>query len=153
AIAVAALFLAIRVIIWRFDEGLAVPAFHVRNNAWLGKLQIAWVLNLLAPLLLARFIQEQAIAARAFYGLTWLFTGAAIHLLFSRMGSLTFVVTTLSLCVLSPRYWRRWLTLIAIFVGVTFLLIALSGAMSTYVADSLIGFQRDSGIIMRQGVW
>src|SRR5262249_57348949 len=57
----AALFLAVRVIVWRVDEGLGVPAFQVRNNAWLGKLQIAWVLNLIAPLLLARFMGERGL--------------------------------------------------------------------------------------------
>ncbi len=151
--AAAALFLAVRVIVWRFDEGLTIPAFHIRNNAWLGKLQIAWVLNLLAPLLLARFIEERAIVTSALHGITWLLSGTALHLLFSRMGSLTFAVTTLSLCALNPGYWRRWLTLLATFMGVALVLISLSSAMSTYVAASLIGFERDAGFVMRRGVW
>src|SRR6185369_4156217 len=50
--AAAASFLAVRVLAWRFDEGLTTFPYHVRNTAWLGKNQISWVLNLLAPLLL-----------------------------------------------------------------------------------------------------
>jgi hypothetical protein len=44
AIAAAALLLAVRVILWRLDEGLTQPAYHVGNNAWLGKVQLSWVL-------------------------------------------------------------------------------------------------------------
>lgn len=152
-IAAAALFLAIRVIVWRFDEGLTTPAFHIGNTAWLGKLQIAWVLNLLAPLLLARFIEERKIAAAVFYGVAWLVSGAAIYVLFSRAGSFAFVLTTLSLCALNPRYWRRWLTLLAVFMGLALVLIALSPAMLTYVVASLLHPNLEEGIVMRQGVW
>jgi O-antigen ligase len=152
-IAAAALFLAIRVIVWRFDEGLTTRASHIGNNAWLGKLQITWVLNLLAPLLLARFIEARAIAAAVLYGVAWLVSGAAIYVLFSRAGSFAFALTTLSLCALNPRYWRRWLTLLAVFMGLALVLIALSPAMLTYVVTSLIHFDLEAGIVMRQGVW
>src|SRR5262249_27764884 len=128
-------------------------AFHIGNNAWLGKLQIAWVLNLLAPLLLVQFVRGRAVLVSSLYGSAWLLAGGAIHLLFSRTGSLTFAVTTLSLCALNFRSWRRWLILLATLGILALPLIAVSGAMSTYVVGSLIGFQRDTGIIMRQGVW
>lgn len=153
AMAAAALLLALRVIIWRFDEGLTSGAFHIGNTAWLGKLQIAWVLNLLAPLLLARFLQERAVAASALHGAAWLVSGAAIHLLFSRAGSVAFVLTTVALCAFNPHYWRRWAILLAIFTGLTLVLVARSPDMSGHVATSLVRVDQDTGMRIRQEVW
>ena len=62
-IAAAAVFLAVRVLAWRLDEGLTIQPYLTFNNAWIGKPQIVWVLNLLAPLLLARFLSERTIPA------------------------------------------------------------------------------------------
>lgn len=152
-IATAVLFLAVRVIVWRVDEGLNIAAYHIRNNAWLGKLQIAWVLNLFAPLLLARFMSERATVKSALNGITWVLSGTAIHLLFSRMGSLTFAVTTLSVCLINPSYWRRWITLLAAFTGVTLVLIVHSAAMPTHVVSTLIRFDQDASFVIHQGVW
>ena len=152
-IAVAALLLALRVIVWRLDEGLSIEAFHVRNTAWLGKLQLAWVLNLLTPLLLARFIEARIIVASALHGGAWHLSGAAINLLFSKAGSVAFALTTVVVCALNPGSWRRWLTLLAIVTLPALLLIDSSTKMSIHVVASLIGFERDPGIVMRQGVW
>src|SRR6266542_3403728 len=93
-LATAALFLAIRVVVWRFDEGLTGRAYHVRNNAWLGKNQIAWVMNLLAPLLLARFLTARDIWTTLLYGSAWILAGAAIFLVFSPTGAAAFALTT-----------------------------------------------------------
>jgi O-antigen ligase len=152
-IAAAALFLAVRVILWRLDEGLTAPAFHVHNNAWLGKIQIAWALNLTAPFLLARFLRERTIVGAVSYGGTWLVSGAAIYVLFSKAGSFTFALTTLSLCLLNARSWRRWLPPLAAVMGVLIGLITASTTMSTKLAGSLIRPDRDTGIVMRQDVW
>ena len=151
-IAVAAAVLALRVIVWRLDEGLGVPAYHLRNTAWLGKLQLAWVLNLLAPLLLARCMGERLVVASALHGGAWLLSGVAIHLLFSRMGSFVFVLTTVILCAVNPGYWRRWVILLfaATILAVPF--VHATGAMSTDVVTSLIALQ-DRGTVSRPAVW
>jgi O-antigen ligase len=152
-LAIAASFLAVRVILWRFDEGLAMSAFHIRNNAWLGKIQLAWVFNLVAPFLLARFLGERRIVAAVSYGTAWVLSGAATYVVFSKAGSFAFVLTTLTLCVLNPRSWRRSLTLLAGVMGVTVGLIAVSPTMSSYVLARIIRPDRDAGIGMRLDVW
>lgn len=152
-IAAAALFLATRVILWRLDEGLIASASHVRNNAWLGKIQIAWVLNVTAPFLLAGFLRERRLVAALSYGGVWLLSGAAIYVLFSKAGALAFALTTLSLCLLNARAWRRWLPPFAGVFAMLVGLIAASPTMSTHLVVSLIHPERDVGIVMRQGVW
>jgi O-antigen ligase len=134
AIAAAALCLAVRVILWRVDEGLVSAAYHVRNNAWLGKIQISWVLNLLAPFLLARYIGARGRMAATLYAVAWIVSGAAIYMLFSKNGVLTFPLTTLTLCALNARLWRRWLPLLA---GITTLAVGLA-AVSPTLATSLV---------------
>lgn len=151
-VAAAALFLALRVLVFRAQEGLGVGAYHVTNNAWLGKLQIAWVLNFAAPFVLARFIDSRAMAAVAFYGGTWLVSAACIHFLYSRTGSLALALTTLAMCALNVRAWRRWLTLVIIASAVGLVVVARTGGMSIYVT-SVVAMGRDSGILMRESVW
>ncbi len=149
----AALCLAVRVIAWRLDEGLDNAAYHVRNNAWLGKIQIAWVLNLVAPLLLARLIQARAIGTALLYGAAWLASGAAVYLLFSKAGAFAFALTTLTLCALNPRYWRRWSILLGGFLSLALVLIVRSPTMSTSLVAGLLRSHQDAGIVMRQDVW
>lgn len=151
-IAVAAAVLALRVIAWRLDEGFGVQAFHLRNTAWLGKLQLAWVLNLTAPLLLARFMEERTVVGSALQGSAWLLSGAAIYLLFSRMGSVVFALTTVILCAVNPGYWRRWVTLLVVVTSLALPLVRSTGAMSTYVVTSLITLQ-DQGAVPRPAIW
>jgi O-antigen ligase len=151
-IAAAAVCLAVRVIVWRLEEGLAVPPSLTLNNAWVGKPQIAWVLNLLAPLLLARFISERTMAA-AIHGAAWLLSAGAVTVLFSTTGAFTFALTTLGLCLLTRAYWRRWLPLLVGVTALAFGLIALSPPMTTHVIAGLIHPDRDPGIVMRQSVW
>ena len=55
----AIIFLVLRVILWRVSEGLGFGTFHIRNNSWIGKLQITWVLNLFAPFLLGQFLVNE----------------------------------------------------------------------------------------------
>ncbi len=154
ALAAAVVVLATRVVGWRLSEGLSAPALHVLNNAWLGKLQIAWVLNLVAPFLFAGFLGERRLARAAFYGSAWLASGAAVHVLYSRAATLAFAVTTLLLCALNAGRWRRWLTVLGalvLLVGV----VVLSGglAMSRSVVASLARPDRDAGMGMRTEVW
>jgi len=150
AIAAAALLLAVRVILWRVDEGLTSPAYHVRSNAWLGKIQISWVLNLLAPLVLARFLGARARVTAILYGVTWILSGAAIYMLFSRTGVVTFPLTTLSLCALNARYWRRWLPLLAGIMALAVAFIAVSPTMAKSVVDVLRRLDLDPSMVDRQ---
>jgi O-antigen ligase len=151
-IAAAAVFLAIRVILWRVDEGLTLPAYHVRNNAWLGKIQLSWVLNLVAPLLLARYFAGRGVAP-LLYGGAWLLTGTAVYLLFSRAGIFAFPLTTLSLCALNPRYWRRWGPLLAGSLGLAFALIATSSTMASTLIDFVSHPKLDGSVIVRRDVF
>jgi O-antigen ligase len=132
--AAAALFLAARVILWRLVEGLTVPAFHIPNNAWLGRIQLSWILNLLAPLLLARYFSERR-AVATFYGATWILCGTAIYMIFSRAGVLVFPLTTAGLCLFNARYWRRFVPLL---VGLTLVTVAL-----VIVSPTLAGGLKD----------
>ena len=58
-VALAVVQLAAEVIAARLAEGLDQIPLHIQTVAWLGKLQITWVLNLIAPFLLARFIGDR----------------------------------------------------------------------------------------------
>ena len=151
-IAAAALVLAVRTLTFRADDGLGVGAYHVTNNAWLGKLQIAWVLNFVAPFVLARFIESRTTLGSTFYGGTWLAIAACIHFLYSRTGSLVLALTTLAMCALSFRSWRRWATLLIIAAGLVLVVTARTGGMSIYVTTAR-AVARDSGIVMRHSVW
>jgi O-antigen ligase len=153
----AALCLAVRVILWRFSDSLDVPAYHVGNNAWLGKIQITWVLNLLAPFLFARYLGARWVTA-ILHGLTWVIGGVAVGLLFSRAGMVAFALTTLSVCALNARRWRRWLPLLA--AGVVLgggLIIARPSVISKYLIDPVLHPARDvsmadRAVIFRQTV-
>jgi O-antigen ligase len=153
ALTAAAVFLAARVIVWRFHEGFDTSAFQVRNTAWLGKLQITWVLTLLAPLLLARYAEARAAVARVVNGLAWLFSAAAIHLLGSRMGLVAFAVATVIVLGANRRYWRRWIPLLGVLAGPALVLVLLSPTASTHLVTSIVQFEGDPGIVMRQAVW
>lgn len=152
-IAAAAVFLAVRVLAWRFDEGVTNFPYQIRNTAWLGKNQIAWILNLLAPLLLARFLAAHAIWPTLGYGGAWFLAGAAVYMVFSSTGVVALALTTLTLCALNAHYWRRWLILLTGFVGLGLGLMAASPMPSTRLIASLIHPERAGSIVFRQDVW
>jgi O-antigen ligase len=152
-IAVAVLLLAVRVILWRLDEGLNVMAFHVLNNAWVGKLQLAWVFNLFAPLLLARSMGESRRGLAVLYWLTWAVTGAATYLLFSRMGSIVFAVSTIGVWILNPGQWRKVFLILIAAVAIGAGLVASSDRMSRYVVSTILDPDRNPGVGIRLGVW
>jgi O-antigen ligase len=152
-LALAVLWLSYQVLSWRMEEGLQVAAYQVLNNAWMGKLQLAWLFNLLAPFFLARCISDPRPAVSAFSGLAWLASGATTYVLFSRIGSLTFLLTALGVCALSSGHWRRWVPVLlagafaggAIFVGST--------ETTRLTVTTFMDAERNPGIPFRLSVW
>jgi O-antigen ligase len=151
--AAALLLLAVRVILWRRDEGLNVVAFQVVNNAWLGKLQLAWVFNLLAPLLLARSLGEPRKRLAILYGVTWAITGIATYLLFSRMGTIAFGVATLGVWIFNPGHWRKGLLILIVGAIIGAGLAARSEQMVRYLISTIIEPDRNPGVGMRLSAW
>jgi O-antigen ligase len=151
--AVALLLLAVRVILWRRDEGLNVVAFQVINNAWLGKLQLAWLFNLLAPLLLARALGEPRKPLAVLYGVTWAITGIATYLLFSRMGTIAFGMATLGVWIFNPAHWRKGLLILLIGAVIGAGLAARSERMARYLISTIIEPDRNPGVGMRLNAW
>jgi O-antigen ligase len=152
-IAAAVLLLAVRVILWRREEGLDVVAFQVVNNAWVGKLQLAWVFNLFAPLLLARSMGESGRGLAVLYGFTWAIAGIATYLLFSRMGSIVFVVATLGVLLLDPGRWRKALLILIVATAIGVGLVGESGRVSRNVMSSILQPDRNPGVELRLGIW
>ena len=152
-LAIALLLLAVRVILWRRDEGLNVVAFQVINNAWLGKLQLAWVFNLLAPLLLARAMSEPRKPLAALYGSVWALTGVATYLLFSRMGSIVFAMTTFGVWILNPTQWRKVLLILIVGAIIGGGLAARSDRMTRYVVSTILEPERNPGVELRLNAW
>jgi O-antigen ligase len=152
-LAVAVLLLAVRVIVWRRDEGLDIVAFQVPNNYWLGKLQLAWVFNLTAPLLLVRAMGEPRRRLAALYWITWATTGIATYLLFSRMGSAVFALATFGVWCMNPRHWRKAFIVLIVGLAIGAGLVARSDRMSRFVVMTLLSPESDPGVEQRFGVW
>lgn len=152
-LAIALALLAVRVIIWRRDEGLNVVAFQILNNAWTGKIQLAWVFNIFAPLLLARTLSEPRRVVAVLYGIAWALTGVATYLLFSRMGSIVFAVTTLGVWMFSPAQWRRMVVIVVVGAAIATGLVARSDKMSRYVFSTIVEPDRNPGVDLRLAVW
>jgi O-antigen ligase len=153
AAALAIVVLAIRVVLWRLDEGLDIVPLHVKTVAWLGKLQITWVFNLFAPFLLARFISEGRPFVRLVNGTAWIAAGVANYLLFARMGSLVFALSTLLVLVLNVASWRRRLALVAAAGVAGTVLFVATGMSSTSLASTFFDRTQNKGIDMRRGVY
>ncbi len=152
-LAVALLLLAVRVILWRRDEGLNVVAFQVVNNAWIGKIQLVWVFNVLAPFLLVRAMSERRRSQAILYGITWAVTGVATYLLFSRMGSIVFAVTTFGVWILNPAHWRKVLLILVIGAVVGAGLAARSDRMTRYVVSTILEPDLNPGVGIRLDAW
>jgi O-antigen ligase len=154
-VAIAILFLAFRVVVWRRDEGLDAAAYQVMNNAWMGKLQLAWVLNLFAPLLLAMVLAEQRWALAVLYALAWAEAGLAVYLLSSRMGLADFAMTTAAMYLFNRAAWRRWL-----LIGLVGIAIAVGGGIAArgvgtfrHALSTLVQPDRNPGVSQRFAVW
>jgi O-antigen ligase len=132
---------------------LNVVAFQVVNNAWQGKLQLAWLFNLLAPFLLARAIGEPRKTFAALYGITWAITGVATYLLFSRMGTIAFGVATLGVWMLNPSHWRQGLIILIVGAAIGAGVAARSERMARYVVATILEPDRNPGVGMRLSAW
>jgi hypothetical protein len=145
--------LAIRVILSRLAEGLDQIPLEVRSVTWLGKHQITWVFNLVAPFLLARFIGDQRRWVSLFNGVVWAVVGLANYLLLARMGSLVFLLATLGVCLLNGAYWRRWIALIGTAAAGVAIVIANNLQITTFIASTFLDRALNSGIDLRLRVW
>jgi O-antigen ligase len=152
-LAIALFLLAARVILWRRDEGLNVVAFQILNNAWQGKLQLAWVFNLFAPLLLVRAMSERGPVAAALYGFVWAVTGVATYVLFSRMGAIVFALTTLGVWSFNLAHWRKVLLILVVGAAIGAGLVARSDKMSRYIVTTIMEPDRNPGVGLRLTVW
>lgn len=151
--ALAVIELSIRVIMWRLAEGLDRIPVQIWTVAWIGKLQIAWVLTLFAPFLVARFIGDRRRLVSLFNGIAWAAAGAANVLLFSRAGTAVFLVTTLAVCLMNVAHWRRWLPLMGAAAIGGGIVVANSLQTVTFVVSSFFDTARNPGIEMRFDVW
>jgi O-antigen ligase len=152
-VALAILELAIRVILSRLNEGLDQIPLEVRSVTWLGKLQIAWVFNLCAPFLLARFIAEPRRWISLFNAGVWAVVGLANYLLLSRMGSLVFLLATLGVCLLNAAHWRRWIVLMGTAAAGAAIVVANNLRITTFVASTFLDRAQNPGIDLRLRVW
>ncbi len=144
--------LAIRVVLWRLDEGLDQIPLQIKTVAWLGKLQITWVFNLFAPFLLARCIGERRTAGALVHGAAWAAAGIANYLLFARMGLLIFILSALLVVVLNSASWRRRAVLAGAVAVVGTALVVAAFRSSSHLASTFDRTQ-NPGIDMRLGVY
>lgn len=151
-LSLAILFLALKVIFWRFGEGLEAAAYLILNNSWVGKLQIAWILNFFAPFFFARYVKQRGLWSWV-NGLAWAMSGAAIFLLFSRAGTVIFAVTATALCILHLKEWKKWIG-IGLILGVGVGIFALKSLhMSRYVFKTTANLLAEEGIERRVTIW
>ena len=152
-VAIAVLLLAVRIIAWRYDEGLTTEAYHVSNNAWRGKLQLTWVINLFAPLVLAWAVTAQRRRLAAFYAGTWLLIGAALYFLQARMGLIVFGMTTAAVLMLTLNQWRRVLSVVIVAAVVGVMLVGRTTALAQFFVSTIADPALNPGIDMRLGIW
>jgi O-antigen ligase len=152
-VAIALLLLAPRVILWRYDEGLNEDAYHVSNNAWVGKLQLTWVFSLFAPLLLAWFITVRRRSLALLYASTWALSGIALYSLLARMGLIVFGMTTVGVWIFTIRQSRRTLAILIVAAAIGGTLIARTGERARNVVAKIAEPSQDEGVQWRLSIW
>jgi O-antigen ligase len=152
-VALAAMQLGAEVTAARLAEGVDQIPVQIPTVAWLGKLQITWVLNLIAPFLLARFIGDTRRAVSIVNGIAWIAVGIANYLLLARMGILVFVATTLAVCLLNLRYWRRWIWMIGVAAVAGTFMVVNNLRISTFVVSTIFDRSQNPGINLRLQIW
>ena len=152
-VAIAVLLLAVRIIVWRYEEGLLTEAYHVGNNAWRGKIQLTWVLNLFAPLLLAWAVTAQKRRLAAFYSTTWVVIGAALYFLQARMGLIVFATTAAGVLMFTLNQWRRALAVVIVAAAIGVTLIGRTTELAHFFVSTIADPAVNPGIDMRLGIW
>lgn len=152
-IALSILFLTIRVISWRLNEGISLGTYHIKNNSWLGKLQITWVLNFFAPFFFANTFSGKNKIHKTLNGLFWLISAVAITLLYSRTGFLTLSATTILICMMNLERLKKFIPLISLFILISIPLLLNSSYMGPYLFSSLVNFHKDYGVKNRIKIW
>ncbi len=107
----------------------------------------------MAPLLLVRAMGEPRRAWRHSTGSRGSSRGVAIYLLFSRMGTIVFAMTTLGVWTFNPRQWRKVLVILIVALAIGAALVARSNKMSRFVVTTILKPDRDPGVEQRFGVW
>ncbi len=151
-IAWAVLFLAAKVIRWRIHEGFRIAAYLVLNNTWVGKIQLAWVFNLFAPLLLAKYFSTKD-WRWGIYGAAWVACGLAVYVLFSRAGTSIFLLSSFLVFLMHWKEWRKWLPIAAVIVAGLGWAASESPAMTDYTIKSTSFYAKDLGLAKRILIW
>jgi O-antigen ligase len=74
-------------------------------------------------------------------------------MMLARMGTIVFVLTTLAVCLLNLRYWRRWVWMMgAAAVAGTFMVVN-NLRVSTFVVSTILDRSQNSGIDLRLHTW
>jgi O-antigen ligase len=152
-VALGVLQLAAEVIAARLAEGVDQIPLHIQTVAWLGKLQITWVLNLIAPFLLARFIGDPRAWASRLNGVAWIAAGIANYLLLARMGTIVFVLTTVAVCLLNLQSWRRWVWMMGVAAAAGTFMVVNNLRTSTFVLSTILDRSQNAGIDLRLQTW
>ena len=152
-VSIAVLLLAVRIIVWRYEEGLLTEAFHVGNNAWRGKIQLTWVLNLFAPLLLAWAVTARRRRLSAFYAAIWVVAGAALYFLQARMGLIVFAMTAAGVLMFTLNQWRRALAVVIVAAAIGVTLIGRTTELAQLFVSTIADPALNPGIDMRLGIW
>jgi O-antigen ligase len=126
----------------------------VRHTAWRGKIQLTWVLSLVAPFRLTRFLGERDRVKMLGYGGAWVLTAAAVYVLFSRIGVVAFPLVTALVCALHRDAWRRWGSLLAVGLALVLGLVVVNPALvSTRLIGALVDPRSDASVIDRQDIY
>lgn len=152
-VALGTLQLAAEVIAARLAEGLDQVPLQIPTVAWLGKHQVTWVLNLIAPFLLARFIGDRRAWVSWFNGVAWIAAGIANYLMLARMGTIVFVLTTLAVCLLNLKYWRRWVWMMGAAAAAGTFMVVNNLRISTFVVSTIFDRSQNQGIDLRLTIW
>jgi len=152
-VALGTLQLAAEVIAARLAEGLDQIPLHIQTVAWDGKHQITWVLNLIAPFLLARFIGDRRPWVSWFNGVAWIAAGIANYLLLARMGTIVFALTTIAVCLLNLKYWRRWVWMMGAGAVAGTFIVVNNLRISTFVLSTIFDRSQNPGIDLRLRTW
>jgi O-antigen ligase len=152
-VAIALLLLDVLVIAGRYRQGLDTEAFQLNNNAWIGKLQLTWVFNVFAPLLLGWAIAVPTRGLAAFYATAWLVTGVAMYFLYSRMGVMVFAMTTAGVLVFTLSQWRRTLGIVIVAAVIAVPLVGRTREMTHYVVSTIADPSLNRGVGIRLAIW